>query len=181
MSEGLTGKSPTSSPTVETVAGRTIITRLDSLGGFGIQVPCVYWVRRSRPRKNVTALLKFHPSGMGMTTMFIKRGLDVHGSQKGNESMNKVLEAKSTPKQTPQQFVVESNKEKSSADIGQNMELKYVDHREILQMIVLLLCQLLKGELEGNITELGLFLRTSVDLKDNCLKLALPKHQRTKG
>ncbi|GMI77853.1 TRF-like 6 [Hibiscus trionum] len=107
--------------------GRTVITRLDSLGGFGIQVPCVYRVRRSRPRKNVTALLKFHPSGMGMTATFIKRGLDVHGSQMGNESMNKVLEAKSTPEQTPQQFVAESNNEKSSTDLGQNMELKYVD------------------------------------------------------
>jgi len=37
--------------------GRTVITRLDSLGGSGIQVPCVYRVRRSRPRKNVMALL----------------------------------------------------------------------------------------------------------------------------
>ncbi|KAE8667159.1 subtilisin-like protease isoform 1 [Hibiscus syriacus] len=107
--------------------GRTVITRLDSLGGFGIQVPCVYRVRRSRPRKNVTTLLKFHPSGMGMTATFIKRGLDVHGSEMGNASMNKVLEAKSTLEQTPQQFVAESNKEKSSTDLGQNMELKYVD------------------------------------------------------
>ncbi|KAK8618702.1 hypothetical protein V6N13_132684 [Hibiscus sabdariffa] len=107
--------------------GRTVITRLDSLGGFGIQVPCVYRVRRSRPRKNVTALLKFHPSDMGMTATFIQRGLDVHGSQMGNESMTKVLEVKSIPKQTPQQFVAESNNEKSSTDLGQNMELNYVD------------------------------------------------------
>ncbi|KAK8608303.1 hypothetical protein V6N13_023729 [Hibiscus sabdariffa] len=107
--------------------GRTITTRLDSLGGFGIQVPCVYRVRRSRPRKNVTALLKFHPSDMGMTATFIKRGLDVHGSHMVSESMNKVLEVNSTPGQTPQQFVAESNNEKSSTDLGQNMELKYVD------------------------------------------------------
>ncbi|KAK8524754.1 hypothetical protein V6N12_029609 [Hibiscus sabdariffa] len=106
--------------------GRTVITRLDSLGGFGIQVPCVYRVRRSRPRKNVTALLKFHPSGMSMTATFIKRGLDVHGSQMGNESMSKVLEAKSSPEQT-HQFAAESNKEKSSTNLGHNMELKYVD------------------------------------------------------
>ncbi|KAK8664438.1 hypothetical protein V6N13_084229 [Hibiscus sabdariffa] len=107
--------------------GRTVITRLDSLGGFGIQVPCVYRVRRSRPRKNVTALLKFHPSGMSMTATFIKRGLDVHGPQMGNESMNKVLEAKSSSEQTPHQFAAESNKEKSSTDLGHDMELKYVD------------------------------------------------------
>ncbi|GMI93670.1 TRF-like 6 [Hibiscus trionum] len=107
--------------------GRTVITRLDSLGGFGIQVPCVYRVRRSRPRKNVTALLKFHPSGMSMTSTFIKRGLDVHGSEMSNESMDKVLVAKSSPEQAPHQFALESNKEKSSTDWGQNMELKYVD------------------------------------------------------
>lgn len=37
--------------------GRTVVTRLDSLGGSGIQVPCVSRVRRSRPRKNFMALL----------------------------------------------------------------------------------------------------------------------------
>ncbi|XP_016678380.1 uncharacterized protein [Gossypium hirsutum] len=113
--------------------GRTVITRLDSLGGFGIQVPCVYRIRRSRPRKNVTALLKFHPSGMGMTATLIKKGFDVHGSQMDNGSMNKVLEAKSTPEQAPEQvkskckFVAESKKETTPTDMGQNMGLKYVD------------------------------------------------------
>ncbi|MBA0840382.1 hypothetical protein Goarm_002966 [Gossypium armourianum] len=143
--------------------GRTVITRLDSLGGFGIQVPCVYRIRRSRPRKNVTALLiinseilelnitcelnvllllaltrlllegcslhalKFHPSRMGMTATFIKKGFDVHGSQMDNGSMNKVLEAKSTPEQAPEQFVAESKKETTPTDMGQNMGLKYVD------------------------------------------------------
>ncbi|MBA0627979.1 hypothetical protein Godav_022768, partial [Gossypium davidsonii] len=143
--------------------GRTVITRLDSLGGFGIQVPYVYRIRRSRPRKNVTALLiinseilelnitcelnvllllaltrlllegcslhalKFHPSGMGMTATFIKKGFDVHGSQMDNGSMNKVLEAKSTPEQAPEQFVAESKKEMTPTDMGQNMGLKYVD------------------------------------------------------
>jgi hypothetical protein len=39
------------------LGGRTVVTRLDSLGGYGIQVPCVSRVRRSRPRKNFMALL----------------------------------------------------------------------------------------------------------------------------
>ncbi|KAK6264274.1 hypothetical protein SCA6_019708 [Theobroma cacao] len=107
--------------------GRTIITRLDSLGGSGIQVPCVYRVRRSRPRKNVMALLKFHPSGMGMTTTFVKKGLDVHSSQMDNGSGNKVLEARSTPEQTLQQFVAEPKKEKPAAELGQHMGLKHVN------------------------------------------------------
>lgn len=37
--------------------GRTVITRLDSLGGSGLQVPCVSRVRRSRPRKDIVALV----------------------------------------------------------------------------------------------------------------------------
>ncbi|XVF27035.1 hypothetical protein REPUB_Repub14bG0071900 [Reevesia pubescens] len=107
--------------------GRTVITRLDSLGGSGIQVPCVYRVRRSRPRKNFMALLKFHPSGMGMTATFVRKGLDVQSSQMDNGSANKVLEAKSTGDQTSQQFVAESKKEKPSAELRQNMGPKYVD------------------------------------------------------
>ncbi|XP_022724214.1 uncharacterized protein LOC111280935 [Durio zibethinus] len=107
--------------------GRTVIIRLDSLGGSGIQVPCVYRVRRSRPRKNVMALLKYHPSDMGMTATFVRKGLDVRSSQMDNGSLNKVLEANSTSEQTPQQFVTESKKEKPSAELGQNMAPKYVD------------------------------------------------------
>ncbi|XP_041016213.1 uncharacterized protein LOC121258721 isoform X4 [Juglans microcarpa x Juglans regia] len=39
--------------------GRTVVTRLDSLGGSGVHVPYVSRVRRSRPRKNVMALMFF--------------------------------------------------------------------------------------------------------------------------
>lgn len=37
--------------------GRIVVTRLDSLGGSGVQIPYVSRVRRSRPRKNVMALM----------------------------------------------------------------------------------------------------------------------------
>lgn len=37
--------------------GRTVVTRVESLGGSGIQVPCVCRIRRSRPRKNIMALM----------------------------------------------------------------------------------------------------------------------------
>jgi hypothetical protein len=36
---------------------RTFVTRLDSLGGSGVQIPCVSRVRRSRPRTNITSLM----------------------------------------------------------------------------------------------------------------------------
>ena len=37
--------------------GKTVVTRLDSLGGSGVQVPYVSRVRRSRPRKNFMTLM----------------------------------------------------------------------------------------------------------------------------
>ncbi|OMO66107.1 hypothetical protein COLO4_30770 [Corchorus olitorius] len=107
--------------------GRTVITRLDSLGGSGIQIPCVYRVRRSRPRKNVMALLRFHHSGMGMTATFVKKGLDEHSSQMDNSSGNKDLETRSTPEPAPQQFVGELKKERPSTELGQTMGPQRVD------------------------------------------------------
>ncbi|XP_035548175.1 uncharacterized protein LOC109001935 isoform X1 [Juglans regia] len=44
--------------------GRTVVTRLDSLGGLGVHVPYVSRVRRSRPRKNVMALMMSNESGI---------------------------------------------------------------------------------------------------------------------
>ncbi|XWS18827.1 hypothetical protein CRYUN_Cryun32bG0078500 [Craigia yunnanensis] len=123
----LASKSHTRPARNVSLEGRTVITRLDSLGGSGILVPCVYRVRRSRPRKNIMALLKFDPSGMGMTATFVRKGLDVRSSQMDIGSLNEVLEAKSSPEQTPLQLVAESKKEKPSAELGQNMALKYVD------------------------------------------------------
>ncbi|KAH6781270.1 hypothetical protein C2S51_006563 [Perilla frutescens var. frutescens] len=44
---------------------RRYLTRKDSLGGFGIQVPYVSRIRRSRPRENFMTLM---PNGMGIST-----------------------------------------------------------------------------------------------------------------
>ncbi|KAG2728694.1 hypothetical protein I3760_01G216600 [Carya illinoinensis] len=74
--------------------GRTVVTRLDSLGGSGVHVPYVSRVRRSRPRKNVMALV-FNPSGMGMTTKLVKKALGVHSSQTDEDIGTKVLKRKS--------------------------------------------------------------------------------------
>ncbi|CAN1286807.1 Telomere repeat-binding protein 4 [Linum perenne] len=39
------------------LGGRSVIIRLDSLGGYEIQIPCVSRIRRSRPRKDFMTLL----------------------------------------------------------------------------------------------------------------------------
>ncbi|XP_024453602.1 uncharacterized protein LOC7475702 isoform X4 [Populus trichocarpa] len=78
------------------LGGRTVVTRLDSLGGYGIQVPCVSRVRRSRPRKNFMALLKFNPSGMGMEAT-VKKALGDHSFPPDDGKESRVLKASSTP------------------------------------------------------------------------------------
>ncbi|XP_061981888.1 uncharacterized protein LOC133701804 isoform X2 [Populus nigra] len=78
------------------LGGRTVVTRLDSLGGYGIQVPCVSRVRRSRPRKNFMALLKFNPSGMGMEAT-VKKALGDHCFPPDDGKESRVLKASSTP------------------------------------------------------------------------------------
>jgi hypothetical protein len=75
--------------------GRTVVTRLDSLGGSGVQVPYVSRVRRSRPRKNVMALMKFNPTGMDMAAQLVKKALVVHSSQTDDSSGDKVLKKRS--------------------------------------------------------------------------------------
>lgn len=77
--------------------GRAVVTRMDSLGGSGVQVPYVSRIRRSRPRKNVMALMKFHPSGTGMAAKLVKKALGVRNSQPDNELGNEVVKAKSSP------------------------------------------------------------------------------------
>nr|XP_034899953.1 uncharacterized protein LOC118037906 isoform X1 [Populus alba]XP_034899954.1 uncharacterized protein LOC118037906 isoform X1 [Populus alba] len=77
--------------------GRTVVTRLDSLGGYGIQVPCVSRVRRSRPRKNFMALLKFNPSGMGMGATLVKKSLGDHSFPPDDGKESRVLKASFTP------------------------------------------------------------------------------------
>ncbi|BAT98097.1 hypothetical protein VIGAN_09171400 [Vigna angularis var. angularis] len=36
---------------------RTCGTRFASLGGSDVEIPCVSWIRRSRPRKDMTSLM----------------------------------------------------------------------------------------------------------------------------
>ncbi|KAJ6947193.1 hypothetical protein NC651_001782 [Populus alba x Populus x berolinensis] len=115
--------------------GRTVITRLDSLGGSGIQVPCVSRVRRSRPRKNFMALLKFNPSSMGMAAALVEKALDDHGFPPDDGNENRVLKASSTPEHVHHQFVGVPEKDKqfsvmSAVGLGNNTDLKCMNSNE---------------------------------------------------
>ncbi|KAF4379468.1 hypothetical protein G4B88_024916 [Cannabis sativa] len=78
---------------------RIMLTRLDSLGGSGVQVPCVSRIRRSRPRKNIKALMRFHPSSVGMPTEVVRKALAVPSSRPDSVLMNRVSESISASEQ----------------------------------------------------------------------------------
>ncbi|KAL6140684.1 hypothetical protein ACLB2K_058981 [Fragaria x ananassa] len=97
---------------------RTIVTRLDSLGGSGVQVPYVSRVRRSRPRKNIMALMNFNQSGMGVTAKLVKETLSVSTSLPESECADKVLKARSASKQIKPLFAAEPEKDKRQSVMG---------------------------------------------------------------
>ncbi|KAL5755610.1 hypothetical protein ACOSQ2_020356 [Xanthoceras sorbifolium] len=108
------------------------MARMESFGGSGVQVPYVFRVRRSRPRKNIMALMGFHPSSMSVAATLVKKALVVHNTQPNNESRNEVLKARSAPEQIQQPFTVEPEMNKQflavgSIEQGQNMEPKHID------------------------------------------------------
>ncbi|KAL3639789.1 hypothetical protein CASFOL_014757 [Castilleja foliolosa] len=73
------------------------LTRKDSLGGSGIQIPYVSRIRRSRPRENFMTLMKFQPSGLGISSSPEKKD-DTSSGQLSNESGNKVLKKCVSPR-----------------------------------------------------------------------------------
>ncbi|KAL0424964.1 UNVERIFIED_CONTAM: hypothetical protein Sradi_1031200 [Sesamum radiatum] len=66
---------------------RRYLTRKDSLGGSGIQIPYVSRIRRSRPRENLTNLMKLQPSREGISTSLEKNDI-ASNTQLDNECGN---------------------------------------------------------------------------------------------
>ncbi|VVA23985.1 PREDICTED: telomere repeat-binding [Prunus dulcis] len=113
---------------------RTIVTRLDSLGGSGVQVPFVSRVRRSRPRKNIMALMKFDSSGMGVAAKLVQEALSVRSSPE-SEHADKDSKVRSASEQIQPLFAAEPEKDKrrsviSTIELGKNLGLKQTDSSE---------------------------------------------------
>ncbi|KAF7123119.1 hypothetical protein RHSIM_Rhsim12G0209300 [Rhododendron simsii] len=112
--------------------GRPVVTRQDSLGGSGVQVPYVCRVRRSRPRENFMSLMKLQPSSMGMATKLVKKALGARGARQGNQIGNKVFKARSVSAWIQKPLVTESEKEehyqvRKASELENDAELKHVD------------------------------------------------------
>ncbi|KAG9457695.1 hypothetical protein H6P81_002203 [Aristolochia fimbriata] len=65
---------------------KMIVTRNDSLGGSGVQVPYVSRVRRGRPRQNFMALMKYQPSGIAAEAVEEDFGMQISRQQGDIES-----------------------------------------------------------------------------------------------
>ncbi|KAJ7951540.1 Telomere repeat-binding protein 6 [Quillaja saponaria] len=129
----MTSKSCVGSDRNASSEGRIVVTRLDSFGGSGIQVPYVSRVRRSRPRKNIMSLMKFHPTGMGMAAKLVNKALGVHSPQPDTESdaRDKLMKSRSATRKIQQPCIPEPEKEQCpvilTTEVGQDLRLKRTD------------------------------------------------------
>lgn len=76
---------------------KPLVTRQDSLGGSGVQVPYVSRIRRGRPRENFMALMKLQPSGMGMAAKQVQKSLTECDQRSDIEVGNNVFKARLAP------------------------------------------------------------------------------------
>ncbi|KAF9617442.1 hypothetical protein IFM89_036403 [Coptis chinensis] len=66
--------------------GIAVVTREDSLGGSGVQVPYVSRVRRGRPREDFMSIMQYHPSGTAMEAGLVQKTLGPCTSRQDSES-----------------------------------------------------------------------------------------------
>lgn len=90
---------------------RPLVTRQDSLGGSGIQIPFVSRIRRSRPRENFMPLLKLQPCGMDMETKQVRSAFDVSGTQEDDKRNNDLIKTSSSPGWTQQPLIAACEKD----------------------------------------------------------------------
>ncbi|CAL1399652.1 unnamed protein product [Linum trigynum] len=100
----------------ESLGSRTVVIRSDSLGGCEIQIPCVCRVRRSRPRKNFSTLLRFN--GLDVITTVVKKTFKVDDAPPDDENANIVTKAESTPEQSQPLLVDVPYKENQLTVVG---------------------------------------------------------------
>ncbi|KAK2965597.1 hypothetical protein RJ640_008438 [Escallonia rubra] len=110
---------------------RPLVTRQDSLGGSGVQVPYVSRIRRGRPRENLVALMELQPGNMGMTARVVKKALGVNNPcpQPNNERGNKVFKARMSPGWVQHPLIKKPKKDeqyfgRKANNLENNMELE---------------------------------------------------------
>ncbi|XP_021720476.1 uncharacterized protein LOC110688099 isoform X2 [Chenopodium quinoa] len=113
------------------------ITRPDSIGGSGVQVPYVSRIRRCRPRKSIMALTKFNSSDIALNKKIVDSSAAVGKPQPDDHSRAKLVETKLIPFEEP--IASEEERDKSclismSDTISQAREPKSVDSVDSTQL-----------------------------------------------
>ncbi|KAL4589290.1 hypothetical protein LXL04_002196 [Taraxacum kok-saghyz] len=62
---------------------KPLVTRQDSLGGSGVEIPYVSRIRRGRPRENFMSLMKFQSCGSEVTAKVVKTDVEVEVEDQG--------------------------------------------------------------------------------------------------
>ncbi|KAK9734456.1 hypothetical protein RND81_04G141200 [Saponaria officinalis] len=111
-----------------------LLTRRDSFGGSGVQVPYVSRVRRCRPRQNIMTLSNFESSdGAALTSTVVENSDAPKKSQSdtSSEAKAKLLDIKSVPCEDPiaSEDLVEKQSAASMSDSSQDREPKATDSR----------------------------------------------------
>ncbi|XP_058078246.1 uncharacterized protein LOC131226654 isoform X2 [Magnolia sinica] len=91
------------------LARTAFVTRQDSLGGCGVQIPYVSRVRRGRPRENFRALMNYHD----MADNLVEKAFDVCASRQDDdgESGSKIMKHTDLPQQDLPLIVAEAERE----------------------------------------------------------------------
>ncbi|CAN6478313.1 unnamed protein product [Victoria cruziana] len=83
-----------------------ILTRQDSFGGSGVQVPYVSRLRRGRPRKNFMGLMKLQN---GMSAMLVKKARGVRSRRQDTEAYNRSWKPKALSAPVQQKAGIEAS------------------------------------------------------------------------
>lgn len=106
-----------------------VVTRADSFGGSGVQVPYVSRIRRCRPRKSIMALTNFHSSDVALTRKNVESPIALSKAQSDDHNRVQNAETKSILFEEP--IASEEEKEKqcltSMSDTSQGGEPKSGD------------------------------------------------------
>ncbi|KAL0429927.1 UNVERIFIED_CONTAM: hypothetical protein Sradi_0618700 [Sesamum radiatum] len=110
---------------------RRYLTRKDSLGGSGIQIPYVSRIRRSRPRENLMNLMKLQPSREGISTSPEKNDV-ASSTQLDNECGNNAPKNSLSPRWIEEPPVVASERstpytERTTIQLEEEVKLKNVE------------------------------------------------------
>ncbi|KAK1414220.1 hypothetical protein QVD17_29962 [Tagetes erecta] len=106
---------------------KPLVTRQDSLGGSGVEIPYVSRIRRGRPRENVMALMNFQPCGVGMTAELVKEAHDGHNPQSDEDIENQEHKATTATEWLQHPLIKESGENEQYSEQSEDVNINSDD------------------------------------------------------